>query len=799
MKPRIIIVFVVVVSSALVLLASHALVASQDMGFTGFAPSSSFLSPDDVSDDGQFAAHTVTDPSTNSVNWPVRPDAIQSLNPQSTAVFTDTTLDVCLSQEPSGLYLHDGSTMLVKSVILSAVYDGPIDKVSYSYQPVILQRLPTLENGDAITQIVTVNAGNTIVNDAGNVVTLTIGQVIRSTGCHSSSCAVTYSGGSVSMERMQATFNLLPGLTWSDGYTLTASDSVYSFNLNGDPATPADKYQVQHTLSYTATSITQTVWIGLPGFTPHDYFIYFWTPLPEHVWGIYSPTQLLSATVSSRTPMGWGPFVIDQWVSGSYITMHRNPNYFRAGEGLPRFDNLIVHLTADPVGGLLSGACDLIPMGVNANVSTLQSYASQGKLRLATAPSNSWEHLDIGIQSAPDYTGFAAQSHAFQDVRVRQALAYCIDRQAIADAVDGSGYGIVANSYLPDSHPYYPPDATVYPFNPAMGRSLLQAAGWVDTSGNGIRDKNGIEFSLYLTTTTASWRIMSTNMISSQLSSNCGIQVSPAYLAGRGLFEPTGPLNTHKFDLALYTWTLGDEFSCELYMTGGSQNYAGYSNPTFDTACNNLRSSLTAADKITYTHQTTTLFAQELPALPLYWSANVGVAAPHVPGFKVDSTAVSLWQVEEVGVGVAAAVSTSGGVLTSSTDATLYTFGAGTFTMPVTVTHTPLSPINTPATGDLTGIGHFFQVAAVDSNGQPVQPALGQTFTITVQFTDAQQSPAIESTVALYYWNNSQWVKEPTSTVYTATNTVTATPNHFSTWAVLGMKPYQVFLPLVMK
>ena len=62
----------------------------------------------------------------------------------------------------------------------------------------------------------------------------------------------------------------------------------------------------------------------------------------------------------------------------------------------------------------------------------------------------------------------------------------------------------------------------------------------------------------------------------------------------------------------------------------------------------------------------------------------------------------------------------------------------------------------------------------------------GQTYMITAQCTDAEKGAAIESTLALYDWNGPQWMQEPTSTVNTTSNTITATPNHLSLWAVLG-------------
>jgi len=99
----------------------------------------------------------------------------------------------------------------------------------------------------------------------------------------------------------------------------------------------------------------------------------------------------------------------------------------------------------------------------------------------------------------------------------------------------------------------------------------------------------------------------------------------------------------------------------------------------------------------------------------------------------------------------------------------------------------------------LVGIGHTFEVTAVYSDtGQPAQLAPGQTYTITVHYTDAEKGPAIENTLALYYWDGSRWVKEASSAVDTAANTIIAHPSHLSLWAVLG-ETRRVYLPLVLR
>jgi hypothetical protein len=92
-----------------------------------------------------------------------------------------------------------------------------------------------------------------------------------------------------------------------------------------------------------------------------------------------------------------------------------------------------------------------------------------------------------------------------------------------------------------------------------------------------------------------------------------------------------------------------------------------------------------------------------------------------------------------------------------------------------------------------------YDVTAVYSDtGQPAHLAPGQTYAVTVHYTDAEKGPAIEDTLALYAWDGSQWVKEPGSVVDPVAKTVTASPDHLSLWAVLGETRW-VFLPLVLR
>ncbi len=143
------------------------------------------------------------------------------------ASFTPTpsprTLTICLDQEPNTLYPYGNLNAGAQSV-LAAIDDGPIDTISYTYKPVILQKLPSTANGDATISQVTVNNGSEVVDANGNLTALNIGTSVRPSGCRSSGCAMNYSGSALQMDQMSVTFHLRPDLTWSDGIPLTADD-----------------------------------------------------------------------------------------------------------------------------------------------------------------------------------------------------------------------------------------------------------------------------------------------------------------------------------------------------------------------------------------------------------------------------------------------------------------------------------------------------------------------------------------------------------------------------------------------
>jgi len=564
----------------------------------------------------------------------------------------------------------------VAQSVLAAVYDGPIDTNSYGYQPVILQTLPSLANGDAQVFQKSVYVGDEVVDASGSPVTLVAGTKVRPAGCHDDTCVVVYDGTSaIQMDQMQVTFRMLPNLTWSDGELLTADDSVYAFELASNPSLAGSAYLVDRTQSYEAADDVTIQWWGKPGFIDPTYVTNFWAPLPRHSWGQIPPDQLLDSSEASRSPLGWGPYVIQEWQAGDHITLIKNTRYFRANQGLPRFDTLTFRFISDPetaISDLIAGSCDILDpsVGLDGQVSLLRSMADQDQLQALFTTTPTMEQLALGIAPASYDNGFNEQSDRpgyFDDPRVRQAIAMCLDRQQVVDTVL---YGLttIPTSLAPAGSPFYNPDVKTYSYNLTEANALLEQAGWKDTDNDPTTPRladgvmnvpNGTPLELSYLTTNATQRLQVSSILADSLA-QCGIQVNVENLDQADLYAPgpAGPLFGRNFDLAEFAMgSTGIEPSCEWYASAEvpnatnhwvGTNVSGYNNPDFDSTCQAAQQSLPdQPEHIVAEHQAQSIFAEEVPVIPLYWRVKVAAALPQVCNFSLDPTAQSaMWNIE---------------------------------------------------------------------------------------------------------------------------------------------------------
>jgi len=619
-----------------------------------------------------------------------RPAATQQIQPTPTVMGTPAgplitistptrasgrSLTICMGSEPGSLFYYGDGSQAANNV-RQAIYDGPFDVINYELVPVILERMPSLENGDITIEPLAVKAGNIVVDLNGDLAKLGEGIQYLPSGCLDASCAQTYSGQEpVQVDQLAVRFKLIPGLKWSDGAPLTIDDSLYSFEVAQAVYPKARGDLVAYTESYRALDETTIEWRGVPGYQDSGAATFFFAPLPRHAWGQIAPDDLFSAEASSRQPLGWGAYMIDEWLPGESITLIRNPNYFRLAEGLPKFDQLIFRFTENPeqaLAALQNGECDILDetSGLETRSAQLQEQQVAGQMAVTFIPGTAWEHLDFGIASLNP-----GLPPIFQKKETRQAMAQCIDRQRITDELY-PGLSQVPDSYVLSQHPLHNPNVRTYLFDPQTAATLLEAAGWADADGNpatprtalgveGVPD--GTPLATTLLTTDDEEKQLVAAIIKDSLA-QCGVQVeinnsSPEVLFAPG---PEGPIFGRNFALAQFGWETATEPPCFLYTTQevpgpypqypkgwGGANASGYSNPEFDLACQRGRAALPENPQHQDAHhQAQAIFAEDIPSIPLYTRFQAVATRLDLCGLVVDASAESsLTNLEEVDYG----------------------------------------------------------------------------------------------------------------------------------------------------
>jgi peptide/nickel transport system substrate-binding protein len=289
----------------------------------------------------------------------------------------------------------------------------------------------------------------------------------------------------------------------------------------------------------------------------------------------------------------------------------------------------------------------------------------EGLLRIVSAPSSEWAQIDFGIEPVTAYR----RADFFGDVRVRQAIAQCIDRWSIVDEVT-YGRGVALDSYLPPQHPLFAgADISYWDYDPAAGQALLEEVGWLDDDEDGVREARGVqgvpngtqfEVALLVPADHAAQeqvaRIVKANL------ADCGIRVTLETLPLWELLAdgPDGRVLGRQFDLVQTTRRLGETSPCGHYLSSEipdrgrwyGENASGYSSPAYDDACQRALWTLPGAPGYEAYHtQAQVIFSGDLVAVPLFSWLRVAVARPGVLNLTLDSTAPSeLWNIEQLDV-----------------------------------------------------------------------------------------------------------------------------------------------------
>ena len=276
--------------------------------------------------------------------------------------------------------------------------------------------------------------------------------------------------------KMIVTWKLKPGLKWSDGEPVTSADAAFTYKAMIDQNFKVDTRPGWDLIESVDTPDPLTVVATFK--TPYSGYIVntFRYLMPAH---ILQGKDLNSYTPYNRSPVLTGPFKVESWDAGQSLVEVANPYYRGAAQGLPHIKRVVWRFVEDAntrMNMVKTGEAQvgwLVPFD---QIKTLQS--TQG-VKVVVYPLNAWMHFDFNLKRP-----------MWQDVRVRQAVAYAIDKKSIVSSVLG-GLGTVAGPPMtPLTWAYDPTAYGQYSYNVAKAKQLLAEAGW--TPGpNGVLQKDG--------------------------------------------------------------------------------------------------------------------------------------------------------------------------------------------------------------------------------------------------------------------------------------------------------------------
>ena len=527
--------------------------------------------------------------------------------PQSHAEQKDT-LVIGMSQFPATLHPNIDS-MLAQSYAMNLTL-RPITAYDADWNLVCLvcTEIPTIENGGAV------------ITDLGD-----------------------------GKQGIGVTYTLHPDATWGDGTPVSTKDVEHTIAVGKNPDAGilgAEFYRRVLSVDVIDDK-TFTLQMDRVDYKYNDLALYL---VPEHIdrKAFAEPAQYKNKNIYDNDTYNpglyFGPYRITKVEPGAYIEFVRNETWFGSE---PHFSKIIIRIienTAALEANLLSGSIDYIAgaLGVTLDQAVAIQERHPDTYNYVFRPSLVYEHIDLNLDNP-----------ILADLKVRQALLYAIDRQAISDQLF-NGKQPVAHSFVSSLDSIHNKNINRFQYDPEKAAMLLDEAGW-STIKDGFRyNSDGeplrIEFS-----TTAGSRIREAVQQVLQIQwQQVGIDVRISNQPPRVLFGDT--LNKREFTgMVMFAWIVSPEstprgilHSTEIPTDENNwvgSNYMGYNNPEMDKLIDDVEVTLDRTERLKLFARIQELYMHDLPVLPLYFRSTPLVVPKWLQGIQPtgNSSTTTLW------------------------------------------------------------------------------------------------------------------------------------------------------------
>jgi peptide/nickel transport system substrate-binding protein len=429
---------------------------------------------------------------------------------------------------------------------------------------------------------------------------------------------------------MDVIWKLRAGVTWNDGVPHTSADVKFTVDaINKGDWKPESVDGFDRITSVdTPDSLTAIVHYK-EVYAPYRLQFVRGT-LPAHT---LRGRDLNTANDYNRSPLGTGPYKVAEWKTGEYIALERVDNYWRGTPAIKRILFKFLPNTTTRINQLKSGEVHMVALVPWDKVRELRGVSG---LRLNQVVGNGYEHVSLNER----------HFKPFAETRVRQALAYAVNRELIVNTLLDSLVGIVNGPIQPLSAAYNPA-VRVYNYNPVLARALLDSAGW-KLGTDSIRAKDGQRLSFTLITQSGFAIRENVAQTLQQQFRDVGVEAKVQLVDGTSISSLWFSGN---FDAMLHWWQQGADPEITLFFAADRAPPAGRNiNYLVDSALTTLlyRSDRTAnegeRDKLLKEAQQRV--SELAPEIPLYNTAKFDAIPASLQNFKGNPTnAGPFWNV----------------------------------------------------------------------------------------------------------------------------------------------------------
>ena len=414
---------------------------------------------------------------------------------------------VVLMTEDLELMNPYATTAFITTQVTEAVIEPLVQPdTSGEYQPVLAERVPTEANGD-------------VTNDGKTV-----------------------------------TWQLKEGVTWSDGTPFTSADVIFTYEAASNPDSGSVRTAAFASITNIEAPDDHTVVVEYAEFNSSF--------LDQFQWGILPATAGDAADMLNwdynRMPLGTGPFMVTDWISGERIVMAANPNYRE--EGKPYLSELVFQIVPSQEVSSQMMLEDDAQIMLWPDSTLREVWETSDNVVAQNAPGIYILRMFLNLSRPGDGDAGASEPHPILgDPAVRQAMALAIDYDSI---VNDLAEGRVERATSPFALGWYDCDIPGDPYDPETAAAILEEAGWIDEDGDGVREAHGTLYAedgtpLSLSATGYSgFRLLeNTELVIAEYLADIGIdfQVSNEEMAVLfGSWADNAPRKTGDYDVLVY-------------------------------------------------------------------------------------------------------------------------------------------------------------------------------------------------------------------------------------------------------